>query len=56
MLSRNEATQILAEYVSGATWTRHCLAVADAATRVGRASEGLHRIDGRGAVSCRSLI
>jgi uncharacterized protein (TIGR00295 family) len=46
MLSRKEATQILGEYGSGATWTRHCLAVADAATRVGRALKGLHGIDG----------
>ncbi len=35
MLSRDEATTLLVEYGEGLPWTRHCLAVADAAQAVG---------------------
>lgn len=39
MLSRQESIEILAEYGREADWTKHCFAVADAATRVGRVLE-----------------
>lgn len=37
MLPRDEATALLAEYGGSATWTRHCLAVAESAAAVGLA-------------------
>ena len=36
MLSRKESIRLLDEYGHGADWTKHCYAVAEAATRVGR--------------------
>ncbi|MBE0418242.1 MAG: HDIG domain-containing protein [Coriobacteriia bacterium] len=45
MLSRDEATALLVEYGEGLPWTRHCVAVADAAEAVGALLEDHHAID-----------
>jgi uncharacterized protein (TIGR00295 family) len=45
MLSRNESLELLVEYGQGSTWVNHCLAVADSASRLGRALEGPYAID-----------
>jgi len=45
MLSRNEAMALLVEYGKGLPWTRHCLAVADAAEAVGALLGDHHAID-----------
>jgi putative nucleotidyltransferase with HDIG domain len=44
-LSRDEAMGIMAEYGRGAAWTKHCFAVASAATSVGSALIGHRDID-----------
>lgn len=45
MLLRDEAMELLAEYGKGAAWTKHCLAVADSASKVGQALENCMAID-----------
>jgi uncharacterized protein len=45
MLSRDEATALLAEYGGSATWTRHCLAVAEAAVGIGLALKPYRSVD-----------
>ncbi len=45
MLSRDEATALMVEYGEGLPWTRHCLAVADAAQAVGALLGDHHAID-----------
>jgi putative nucleotidyltransferase with HDIG domain len=37
MISREECISLLSHYAGGASWSRHCFAVADAATKVGTA-------------------
>jgi uncharacterized protein len=45
MLGHREASELLAEYGDGDAWTRHCLAVAEAAARVGRILAETRAID-----------
>jgi putative nucleotidyltransferase with HDIG domain len=45
MLSRDESIEILDEYGKGATWVKHCLAVANSASRLGQVIEGRYAID-----------
>ena len=45
MLSRNESIGLLAEYGKGAAWVKHCLAVADSASRLGQVIESRYAID-----------
>jgi uncharacterized protein len=45
MLSRDESIGLLAEHGKGAAWVKHCLAVADTASRLGRIMESRHAID-----------
>lgn len=45
MLSRDESIGLLAEYGKGATWVKHCLAVAESASRLGQAIESRYAID-----------
>ena len=45
MLSRDEATALLAKYGGSATWTQHCLAVAEAAAAVGLALTPYRSVD-----------
>ncbi len=45
MLSRDESMCLLAEYGKGATWVKHCLAVAEFASRLGQAIESRYAID-----------
>jgi uncharacterized protein len=45
MLSRDESTGLLAEYGKGAAWVKHCLAVANKASRLAYALEGRFSID-----------
>ncbi len=45
MLSLDESMRLLAQYGQGAAWTRHCLAVADAAAAVGLVLERKNTID-----------
>ncbi|MFH0996121.1 MAG: HDIG domain-containing metalloprotein [Pseudomonadota bacterium] len=44
-LSRDQALNLMAEYGRGATWTKHCFAVADAAASVGSALRGDYTVD-----------
>ncbi|HTF98981.1 MAG TPA: HDIG domain-containing protein [Nitrospirota bacterium] len=44
-MTREKALGILAEHGQGAAWVRHCFAVADAASRLGRALDGHQSID-----------
>ena len=44
-LSRDEAMGLMVEYGRGASWNKHCFAVADAAARVGAAHRGRLAID-----------
>jgi uncharacterized protein len=45
MLSRDESLELLAEYGKGATWVKHCLAVAESASRLGQALESRYALD-----------
>lgn len=45
MLSRDESLMLLAEYGKGAPWVKHCLAVADSASMLGRTLESRCSID-----------
>ena len=45
MLSRDESAGILAEYGKEAGWVKHCLAVADAASRLACTLESRYAID-----------
>jgi uncharacterized protein len=45
MLSRDESIELLDEYGKGATWVKHCLAVANSASRLGQVIEGRYAID-----------
>jgi len=45
MLSRDESIDLLAEYGKGTAWTKHCLAVADSASRLGHVLKSRYSID-----------
>jgi len=45
MLSRDESAGLLAEYGKGAAWVKHCLAVAETASRLACALESRYSID-----------
>lgn len=45
MLSRDQAIGLLAEYGRGASWTKHCFAVADLTLKVGSILENPLSID-----------
>jgi uncharacterized protein len=45
MLSRDESIGLLVEYGKRAAWVKHCLAVADSATKLGRFIESQYAID-----------
>ena len=45
MLLHNESIELLAEYGKGATWVKHCFAVADSASRLGHVIESRYAID-----------
>lgn len=45
MLSRHESIKLLAEYGKGAAWVRHCLAVADSASKLGFVLDSRYAID-----------
>jgi uncharacterized protein len=45
MLSRDDSLMLLAEYGKGAPWVKHCLAVADSASMLGRVLESRYSID-----------
>jgi uncharacterized protein len=45
MLSRDESIGLLDEYGKGAAWVRHCLTVADSASRLGQVIENRYAID-----------
>ena len=45
MLSSDESIKLLAEYGNGATWIKHCHAVADSASRLGHVIESRYAID-----------
>jgi uncharacterized protein len=45
MLSRDESMGLLAEYGKGAAWVRHCVAVADSASRLGRILQSRYAIN-----------
>jgi uncharacterized protein len=47
MLARDQSMGLLAEYGRGAAWVTHCLAVADSASRLGRALQSRYAIDRR---------
>jgi hypothetical protein len=45
MLSRDASMRLLAEYGKRAAWVKHCIAVADLASRLGYALESRYAID-----------
>jgi uncharacterized protein (TIGR00295 family) len=45
MLSRDQSIGLLAEYGKGASWVKHCLAVAGSASRLGYVLESRYPID-----------
>ena len=45
MLSHDDSIGLLAEYARGAAWARHCLSVADSASRLGLVLERRYAID-----------
>ena len=45
MMTRDKAQGLLAKHGQGAVWTKHCLAVADSASRLGLILDGRQSID-----------